>query len=45
MRSRISRWLKAAAELRDTWGCVYPGCGASFDSYVALQAHMGEHYR
>lgn len=26
------------------WGCVYPGCGAWFESYVELQAHVASHY-
>lgn len=30
--------------LHTVWGCVYPGCGATFDTYVALAAHVGSHY-
>lgn len=35
------RWW---ATLWDVWTCVYPGCGASFDSYTALEGHMASHY-
>jgi hypothetical protein len=36
--------IQALAVLRDTWGCVYPGCGAVFSSHVELEGHMASHY-
>lgn len=28
-----------------SWGCVYPGCGAWFETYVEMEAHLAGHYR
>ena len=36
--------LQLIATLQTVWTCVYPGCGAQFEAYVDLAAHMGTHY-
>ncbi|MCX4912858.1 hypothetical protein [Streptomyces sp. NBC_00687] len=36
-------WLNTAAKLF-SWGCVYPGCGAVFDTYVEMEQHRAGHY-